>query len=371
MTIYEQIKDMLKDDIGNIIFSSEKIKALNLKYGTNPSSIILSDYCYNRINDGIMFDRHIFEYIEQGRYKYLGENHPYTGIVIHKPKGSKDEFIVGEWDNGKLTMYEIMINKRTRKPIPTDVKSKINLIIPSRFFASKQMNHIDSLSVTPVSYIPIKLPTKEQLERALQPNVWDFGNKILYDMCRANSKHNKDDQILAKVLFIGRIYAAAVERRRNKKDEINDDFYVETIAPTFRNSKLDDLLNALHNYKSISIDSILPILHAHHYLTTILNKITDLNKRSFSSKYLHFHLPELFFIYDSRAAMGLRFFTSDVPEDLRLFTQADHVDGEYAKFFCKCLALKRKIENQYKVSITNRQLDNMLIEVANKKAVVK
>ncbi len=214
----------------------------------------------------------------------------------------------------------------------------------------------------------MKLPTKEQLNRALQLNVWDFGNKILYDMCQANPKHKQDDLILAKVMFIGRIYAAAVERRRNKKDEINDNFYIDTIAPAFRNSKLDRLLEALRKYKTITVESIPHILHTHHYLTTTLNKITDLEKRSFSSKYLHFHLPDLFFIFDSRAVTGLRFFTSDVPKELEHFTQTDAVDKEYAKFFCKCLDLKRQTESHYKIKLTSRQLDNILIEVANKKS---
>ena len=64
-------------------------------------------------------------------------------------------------------------------------------------------------------------------------------------MCRKNFNHIEDEIIVAKVLFIGRIYAAAVERRRNKKDDINDNFYIDTIAPTFKESKLDDLLDEL------------------------------------------------------------------------------------------------------------------------------
>ncbi len=78
----------------------------------------------------------------------------------------------------------------------------------------------------------IKLPTKQQINKALRKPPWDFGNQILYDICRNNFKHDRDDIIIAKILFIGRIYAAAVERRRNKQDVINDNFYVDIIAPT-------------------------------------------------------------------------------------------------------------------------------------------
>ena len=138
------------------------------------------------------------------------------------------------------------------------------------------------------------LPDKEQIKKAKQETPWDFSNKILYDLCRNNDLHNKDEIILTKVLFIGRIYAAAVERRRNKKDEINDDFYIKTIIPTFKKSELDRHLEKLKNFDKITISNIPDILEAHHYLTSILKNITKLNKRSFSSKYLHFHLPELF-----------------------------------------------------------------------------
>jgi len=211
------------------------------------------------------------------------------------------------------------------------------------------------------------LPTQEQISNAKQLNVWDFGNTILYDLCKKNFNHGDDDKIVAKVLFIGRIYAAAVERRRNKKDGINDDFYIDTIVPTFRESNLDNLLNELSIFEQLSVDCISPVLNAHSYLTNLLKRITDLEKRSFCSKYLHFHLPDLFFIYDSRAVIGLRQFTSRVPKDLKEFIDIENVDAEYAKFFVKCFDLKRNIEDHYQTHITNRQLDNVLIDVANKK----
>lgn len=214
-------------------------------------------------------------------------------------------------------------------------------------------------------------PTKKQLDKAKEENVWTFGNNILYDLCKDNFKHSEDKHILTKVLFIGRIYAAAVERRTNKKEGINDHFYIDTIAPTFRKSKLDEHLLEIKKIKTLSIDNIKLILETHYYLTTILSKITAQNKRSFSSKYLHFHLPELFFIYDSRVLSSLRHFISKVPEELRQIIQSDNIDKDYATFYCKCFALKRQIEKQHKTTLTNRQFDNLLIEIANRKKLEK
>lgn len=216
-----------------------------------------------------------------------------------------------------------------------------------------------------------QLPNKKQLDTARQKNVWDFGNAILYKLCKDYFQHKTDDHILTKVLFIGRIYAAAVERRRNKSTDINDNFYTDTVAPTFRKSKLDDKLSDLKTVTPDKVEHIKFVLQTHFYLTSILQKITALDKRSFSSKYLHFHLPDLFYIYDSRAVTALRQFSSQVPQDLKHILKLDNIDNEYAKFYCKCFDLKRQIKTQLNIELTHRQLDNLLIEVANKQSIEK
>jgi len=105
MPIYDQIQDILKDRIGSIVTASEIKHALKTKYGTNASSIIPSDYCYNRFNKGIRFNKHIFEYIDHKTYKYLGENYLFTGLIFHKPANQDKDFIVGEWIVGRKIFY--------------------------------------------------------------------------------------------------------------------------------------------------------------------------------------------------------------------------------------------------------------------------
>lgn len=201
--------------------------------------------------------------------------------------------------------------------------------------------------------------------------MWDFGNAILYKLCKDNFEHKTDEHILTKVLFIGRIYAAAVERRKNKSKDINDNFYTDVIAPTYRESKLDEKLSELKSVNTDKVENIKSVLQTHYYLTSMLQKITALDKRSFSSKYLHFHLPDIFYIYDSRAVTALRQFTSQVPKDLKHILKFENIDSEYAKFYCKCYDLKRRIKAQFNIDLTNRQLDNLLIEVANKQSIEK
>lgn len=216
------------------------------------------------------------------------------------------------------------------------------------------------------------LPTMEQIDKAKQNRVWDFGNKILYDLCRDNFMHVKDEQILTKVLFIGRIYATALERRKKKdgkKDENKDNFYVKTLAPAFKEPKLDDYLKELKTIKNLNEGSIITILKVHGYLIDKLKAKTRHKNHSFCSKYLHFHLPDLFFIYDSRAVSALRHFTKQVPKDLKSILEIKGIDTEYAKFYCKCFDIKRQIEKRDNTTLTIRQIDNILIDEANKKLV--
>ena len=143
-------------------------------------------------------------------------------------------------------------------------------------------------------------------------------------------------KILSKVWLIGRAYSAAIERRKNK-DTINDNFYIEKVVPKFKDRELDKYLYKLKQYTNLTMDNLPLVLEAHNYLTQLTASITDLEKRSFSSKYLHFHLPKLFFIYDSRVLDSLRQFISYVPKDLKFLMKSDQIDEEYSNFVCSVL----------------------------------
>ncbi|MDQ1140102.1 hypothetical protein [Pedobacter agri] len=206
----------------------------------------------------------------------------------------------------------------------------------------------------------------EDLKSSLTDSKWDLGNKALYELCEANFVHNNDEAILAKVWLIGRAYAAAIERRKSKNHN-NDDFYIERVAPVFKKSKLDELFSNLKNTIEFGGNSFLEGLYLHGYLTTLINELTDLNKRSLSSKYLHFHFPEVFFIYDSRAVAAIRSLVKKVPKEF----MDDHdkllVDSDYASFANKCRFLQKHTQEQHNIWLTPRKLDTYLIHLANRK----
>ena len=80
----------------------ELISLLQNAYHITPGSIIPSDYCYNRINDGISLSKPaLFEHVGTGRYRCLGENYPYNGTIYHK------DLVAGICENGERKVFGI------------------------------------------------------------------------------------------------------------------------------------------------------------------------------------------------------------------------------------------------------------------------
>lgn len=106
MTINEQMIELVNEIINihgdDYIITLDEISQLMFKkYGTKSGSVIPSDYCYNRVNNGIQIEKKpaVFEFLGNGKYKCLGLNYPYNGAIYHKPKG-QSEIIVGKCING-------------------------------------------------------------------------------------------------------------------------------------------------------------------------------------------------------------------------------------------------------------------------------
>lgn len=98
MTIKEKIVLTFTGKEGKTFKPHEIIEMIQQKYpGTNSSSILPSDRCYNKINIGIEdhFDFHVFEALDDGSYKFFGEGYLYDGPIYWKDKK------VGEWINGR------------------------------------------------------------------------------------------------------------------------------------------------------------------------------------------------------------------------------------------------------------------------------
>ena len=107
MKIPEQMRTVINEIISEYgpryrISLKELYELLGARFQTKEGSIIPSDYCYNRVNKGIDFYKkpRLLEFLGDGMYECLGENYPYDKAVYTKPKGSKQEIVVGHWENG-------------------------------------------------------------------------------------------------------------------------------------------------------------------------------------------------------------------------------------------------------------------------------
>ncbi len=192
-------------------------------------------------------------------------------------------------------------------------------------------------------------------------NKDNLSNKILYKMCQDYPLHTNPEEIRAKILLIGRVYAAAIERRKNKKN-INEDFYEEVVDKFIKfnqNNNLDLKLQTLRN-KEFNEDTLKDILAIHSELVGFFKKLTGLEKRSLASKYLHFHVP-IFPIYDSRANATIKKIIGGSIKNPKLLG-----DKRYSKFCCKIIFLYNIIKQQIGENPTLRQIDTYLVNLANK-----
>lgn len=97
--------------IGATITRKELVNLIHNKYGIHESSIIPSDYCYNRINNGISISKPtLFEHVDTGKYRCLGKNYPYNGPIYHK------DIIIGSCENGERKIHGI--TEVGKQPIP-------------------------------------------------------------------------------------------------------------------------------------------------------------------------------------------------------------------------------------------------------------
>lgn len=167
----------------------------------------------------------------------------------------------------------------------------------------------------------------------------NFGNAILYKMCADYPHHDDVDVIAGKIWLIGHSYSAAVNRVRNSsllKDVEN--FIADTVAPTIKQSNIDEWIAKVRAIDRLTHDNCEQVLALHKNFTDVLKQITDLNKRSLASKYLHFHLPNAVFIYDFLANRSITHLNQGKKHDI-----PQNYDADYSVFVKRCLVFRDEI----------------------------
>ena len=198
------------------------------------------------------------------------------------------------------------------------------------------------------------------------PHSWDVTNRVLYALCAEHPCHERGDEgaVLAKILLIGRAYAAAIERRRDKKTE-NDQSYDRDVVPALIKSRLDKWISEACAINPHGKDALRVATKAHGNTVQLFAGISAINNRSLASKYLHFHVPALFCIYDARAVKGMGALTSIVGRASR--DVGAGADKSYYQFTAKCIKLRDYCKDEFGLSLSPRQIDNLLLACSDRR----
>lgn len=202
------------------------------------------------------------------------------------------------------------------------------------------------------------------ISQATSPQKDDYLNSVLYGMCKKSPGHTDIGVIYAKLSIIGRTYAAALERT-SKKEKKSNAIFSMAISKIIKDGELDALINKARmvklptslEFSNADLEAISKILAPHAYLSRVLSQAAEIGKVSLSSKYLHFHLPDLYPIYDKYSRKNISKFTSGIGNKLKY----ENCDESYAKFFIRCLLLKNSLMKNHQKKLSMRQIDNLLL----------
>jgi hypothetical protein len=206
--------------------------------------------------------------------------------------------------------------------------------------------------------------SKKDVARAAANWDWDLGNSVLYDLCRKYPEHKNRPEVMAKIWLIGRSYSASIERRKNVDKQAGPFFRVQ-VAPKIKKSRIDSWITSLAKISTIDETNAHKIIRVHAKVMRLFEQISGQEKRSLASKYLHFHKPNLFFIYDSQAKNGLSSLSSILPRS----TRSEEIgDKEYRIFVEKCLVVRNYVSKRYPgFNLNPRQLDKLLLALSGRK----
>ncbi len=214
--------------------------------------------------------------------------------------------------------------------------------------------------------------TEKMLAQSREKTHETFGNEILYEMCAKNPRHTDPCVIASKMWLIGRAYSAAIERRRprdNKPLEPTRELYCKIsneIISARIDSDLDELPDDISTDKIDNTELFHKALKVHNKFINIIYKITKTKNISFSSKYLHFHKPDCFFIYDSIVSSNIK--------KLCLYSKFEIIKNnneyckEYYEYCNAALNVKIALEKGFSLplAMTLRQFDTLLYYINDK-----
>lgn len=168
--------------------------------------------------------------------------------------------------------------------------------------------------------------TREFITEALAESVADPRARALYELCFLRRDHLNARIVSDKLNLIVRLPASNGARSA---------FSTEAIAHRLEKSGVDHWFNGLRTAEDISLAS-LQELHAR--IMQVFGELPEPEARTLASRYLHFHFPELFCIYDASLDQRMQ---ELLPQ--ALIAEQAGADTVYAAYFQRCRLLCERL----------------------------
>jgi len=189
-----------------------------------------------------------------------------------------------------------------------------------------------------------------------------MGNLIAVDALSNSASNNSPNDLCCDYpthTDADAIYAASIERRSNKKEEETaDSFYLSQVDPAVQASGLDEWIDEARSADPDSDTALGVMIKVHKLTVDLFNPISGKDNRSLASNCLHFHVPGLFYILDSRAEKAMGALIGSLGKAGRPTTSGD---PKYCGFVAKCGLLKSRCETEFGIRLSPRKLDNLLL----------
>jgi len=187
--------------------------------------------------------------------------------------------------------------------------------------------------------------TREFIEDALTGTTPDPRTRALYELCFMHRHHFQDDIVADKLRMIVRVCADQGLRVKN--------FSSELVAHLLGRSGIDRWFAGLATAEHL--DPAL-VFELHKRVMDVFGDLPEVQARSLASKYLHYHFPELIYVYDA----GLETAAFDLGQgECGYLARSEH-DPVYGSFFACCRKLTDKLSALAGHRLSPRELDLVL-----------
>lgn len=191
--------------------------------------------------------------------------------------------------------------------------------------------------------------SREFITDALSRSSLDPKVRALYELCFMYRHHLRDEVVTDKLRLIARLHDAAMARGGQALN-------AEDAARLLSHSQVDRWFGGLASAERLDTGLLLEL---HKRLMDVFGESGELGEdaaRGLASRYLHFHFPELFPIYDSRIAAAIGLLERG---DCGYLSLAEF-DAVYGRFLACSRKLTERIVPMLGRRLNPRELDHVL-----------